>query len=156
MTRTYSKSMLVAAMLLLISLPAVAQENPVAAQSLEEYLLGYDYDARREMKANSAFLLEHLMDDEAVLLDIRFSEEQQVWNFNFALHIPLNELPHRLDELPKDKLIITACPHKDRAILAMAYLRTKGYKTRYLEDGLLSLADSLRGDDARMLLQFLP
>ena len=156
MTRTYSKTMLVAAMVLLISLPAVASENPAVAQSLEEYLLSYDYDARREMKANSLFLIDHLMDDDVVLVDIRFVEEQQVWNFNFALHIPLNELPQRLDELPKDKLIVTACPHKDRAILAMAYLRTKGFQVRYLEDGLITLAENLRGDDARMLLQFLP
>lgn len=40
----------------------------------------------------------------------------------------MNELPSRLDELDKDKIIVTACPHKDRAILAMAYLRTKGYR----------------------------
>ncbi len=156
MTRTYTKTMLVAAMLLLISLPAVARENPVVAQSLEEYLLSYDYDARREMKANSLFLIDHLMDDDVVLVDIRFAEEQQVWSFSFALHIPLNELPQRLDELPKDKLIVTACPHKDRAILAMAYLRTKGFQARYLEDGLITLAENLRGDDARMLMQFLP
>ena len=151
-----TRTMLLAAMLLLICLPAVAEENPPAAQSLEDYLLGFDYDARREMKADSVFLLEHLMDDEAVLVDIRFSEEQQVWSFSFAVHIPLNELPQRLDELPKDKLIITACPYKDRAILAMAYLHTKGYQVRYLDDGLLTLAENLRGDDARMLLQFLP
>lgn len=156
MNKTATKTMLIAAMLLLISLPAVAKENPAAAQSLEEYLLSYDYEARREMKANSLFLIDHLMDDEVVLVDIRFTEEQQAWNFNFALHIPLNELPLRLAERPRDKLIITACPHKDRAILAMAYLRTQGYQVRYLEDGLIGLAEKLRGDDARMLMQFLP
>lgn len=156
MNRTATRTMLIAAMLLLICLPAVAEEHPEVAQSLEEYLLSYDYDARREMKANSLFLIDHLMDDDVVLVDIRFTEELQVWNVNFALHIPLNELPQRLDELPKDKLIVTACPHKDRAILAMAYLRTRGYQARYLEDGLIGLAENLRGDDARMLMQFLP
>jgi len=156
MSKTATRTMLIAAMLLMICLPAVARDNPAVAQSLEEYLLSYDYDARREMKANSLFLIDHLMDDEVVLVDIRFAEEQQAWNFNFALHIPLNELPLRLDELPKDKLIITACPHKDRAILAMVYLRTKGYQVRYLEDGLIALAEKLRGDDARMLMQLIP
>lgn len=156
MNRSATKTMLIAAMVLLIALPTVAKENPAVARSLEEYLLSYDYDARREMKANSLFLIDHLMDDDVVLVDIRFAEEQQAWNFNFALHIPLNELPLRLDELPRDKLIITACPHKDRAILAMAYLRTQGYQARYLEDGLVSLAENLRGDDARMLMELLP
>jgi hypothetical protein len=31
----------------------------------------------------------------------------------------------------------------------MVYLRTKGYKARYLEDGLVGLAEALRGDTAR-------
>jgi len=43
----------------------------------------------------------------------------------FGLKIPLNQLPHRLNELPKDKIIVTACPHKDRAIIAMVYLLTR-------------------------------
>jgi hypothetical protein len=38
----------------------------------------------------------------------------------------------------------------------MVYLRTKGYQARYLEDGLIALAENLRGDDARLLMQFLP
>ena len=68
---------------------------------------------------------------------------------NFGLHIPLNELPQRYKELPKDKIIVAACPHKDRSALAMAYLRTKGYNARYLTDGLIGLAESLRGDEAK-------
>jgi rhodanese-related sulfurtransferase len=68
------------------------------------------------------------------------------------LKIPLNELPGRLDELPKDKIIVTACPHKDRAIIAMTYLRSKGIKARYLTDGLIGLAENLRGDSAMYFL----
>lgn len=67
----------------------------------------------------------------------------------FAKNIPLNELPGRLSELDKDKIIVTACPHKDRAGLAMAYLRTKGFQSKYLVDGLVGLAEYLRGDRAR-------
>lgn len=150
------KIFLVVVVLQMLCLSALAGGETGQPQSLEDYLLSYDYDTRREMKANSLFLIDHLLDDEVVLVDIRFAAEQQAWNFNFALSIPLNELPRRLDELPKDKLIVTACPHKDRAILAMVYLRTKGYNARYLEDGLIGLAENLRGDDARMLMQLLP
>jgi len=60
----------------------------------------------------------------------------------------LSELPGRLNELPKDKIIVTACPHKDRAIIAMTYLRSKGISARYLTDGLIGLAENLRGDSA--------
>jgi hypothetical protein len=47
--------------------------------------------------------------------------------------------------LPRDKIIVTACPHKDRAIIAMVYLRTKVFDARYLSDGLIGLAENLRG-----------
>jgi rhodanese-related sulfurtransferase len=61
----------------------------------------------------------------------------------------LNELPARLSELPKDKIIVTACPHIDRSNIAMVYLSTKGYNACYLVGGLVGLAELLRGDEAR-------
>ncbi|SHI89129.1 Rhodanese-related sulfurtransferase [Malonomonas rubra DSM 5091] len=136
--------------MLLLSNPSVASD-----QLLEEYVKNYDYDARLEMKASSKKLLDLLEDGKAVLVDIRFKEEQQAWGPSFALQIPLNELPSRLNELPKDKIIVTACPHKDRAIIAMTYLRSKGIKAKYLTDGLIGLAENLRGDDALYFLQLM-
>lgn len=35
----------------------------------------------------------------------------------------------------------------------MAYLRSKGYNARYLADGLIGLAERLRGDDAKEFLE---
>ena len=64
-------------------------------------------------------------------------------------HIPLNELPDRLDELDPDKTIVTMCPHYDRAEIARLYLTIKGYHSRYLTDGMLGIASELRGDIAR-------
>jgi rhodanese-related sulfurtransferase len=72
---------------------------------------------------------------------------------DYAIKMPLSTLPQRYEELPKDKLIVTSCPHKDRAILAMMYLRSKGYKVAYLKDGLLGLADHLRGDNAKNFIR---
>jgi len=116
--------------------------------TLEIYVAQYHYNSRIEMKINSEKLIDLLEDGKAVLVDIRFKEEQQAWGPSFALKIPLNELPARLGELPKDKIIVTACPHKDRAIIAMTYLRSKGIPARYLTDGLIGLAENLRGDSA--------
>lgn len=126
----------------------------VAAEPLlENYIRNYDYAARLEMKVSSQKLLDMLEDGKAVLVDIRFKEEQDAWGPSFALKIPLNQLPERLGELPKDKIIVTACPHKDRAIIAMTYLRSKGIAARYLTDGLLGLLANLRGDDAKYFLE---
>ncbi|MDT8421994.1 MAG: rhodanese-like domain-containing protein [Desulfuromonadales bacterium] len=128
----------------------------VESISLEHYLLGYTYDSRKDMKATSKQALDWLEDGKAVLVDIRFAEEQQAWGIGFGLKIPLNELPKRLDELPRDKIIVTACPHKDRATIAMVYLRTKGFEARYLTDGLLGLMENLRGEDAKYFMELLP
>ncbi|BCA80895.1 rhodanese-like domain-containing protein [Desulfuromonas sp. AOP6] len=116
--------------------------------SLEDYLLNYTYESRKDMKATSGQVIDWVEDGKAVLVDIRFKEEQQTWGVNFGLKIPLSELPKRLNELPKDKIIVAACPHKDRAIIGMVYLRTQGFQARYLTDGLIGLMENLRGEDA--------
>ncbi|MGM0408468.1 MAG: rhodanese-like domain-containing protein [Bacteroidota bacterium] len=117
--------------------------------SLDDYLLNYDYESRKEMKINSEQLVELLKTGKAQLIDIRFEEEYQAWNMPFAISIPLPELPDNLDKIDKSKIVVTACPHKDRAIIAMTYLKTQGYEVKYLTDGLLGLASYLRGDNAR-------
>ncbi len=116
--------------------------------SLEDYLLTYDYESRKEMKINSEQLIELLKTGKAQLIDIRFKEEYQAWHMPFAISIPLPDLPNNLDKIDNSKIVVTACPHKDRAIIAMTYLKTQGYEVKYLTDGLLGLAGYLRGDNA--------
>lgn len=131
--------------LLCLTQPAFAAE-PV---SLDTFLTDFNYETRKMMKCSGKELLAMLIKKEAVLVDIRFKEEQEAWGPSFALKIPLNELPARLNELPKDKIIVTACPHIDRSGIAMTYLTTKGYNAAYLVDGLVGLSELLRGDTAR-------
>ena len=116
--------------------------------NLEDYLLKYDYESRIEMKIQSKELIELLKENKAQLIDIRFEEEYKSWNMPIAISIPLADLPNNLDKIDKSKIIVTACPHKDRAIIAMIYLKTKGYNVKYLTDGLLGLVGNLRGDNA--------
>lgn len=127
---------------------ASAQES-----TFDTFLSKFNYETRADMKIDSKKLITLLTEKKAVLVDIRFPEETNAWKMGFGLYIPLNELPKRLAELPKDKIIVTACPHKDRSSIAMAYLRTKGYKARYLTDGLIGLAENLRGDNAKDFLE---
>lgn len=129
-------------------LPAIAAE-----EAFDKFLNGFDYETRADMKTDSKKLIKLLVEKKAVLVDIRFPEETKAWRMGFGMFIPLNELPRRYKELPKDKIIVTACPHKDRSSIAMAYLRTKGYNARYLTDGLIGLADNLRGDVAKDFLE---
>jgi len=119
----------------------------------DSFLTKFDYETRADMKIDSKRLITLLAEKKAVLVDIRFKEEVMAWRMGFGLQIPLNELPKRLAELPRDKIIVTACPHKDRSSIAMTYLRTKGYNARYLTDGLIGLAENLRGDNAKDFLE---
>ena len=135
--------LIIIAIVLTFSSCATAQEL-----NLEDYILNYDYDSRIDMKIKSKELIKLLKDGKAQLIDIRFEEEYKSWNMPIAISIPLPDLPNNLDKLDKHKIIVTACPHKDRAIIAMTYLKTKGYKVKYLTDGLIGLAENLRGNNA--------
>jgi len=122
---------------------------------LESYISNFDYAARKEMKIESRSLISLLKQGKAQLIDIRFKEEYAAWKVGPSVNIPLNELPERLKELNQSKIIVTACPHKDRATIAMVYLRSKGIKAKYLTDGLLGMAENLRGDNAKIFINSL-
>lgn len=115
----------------------------------DNFLAHFDYEVRDEMKINSKDLLPLLTTGKAILIDVRFVEEVAAWRTGYSINIPLNEFPKRINELPKDKIIVVACPHKDRSAIAMAYLRSKGYNAKYLIDGLIGLAEHLRGEQAK-------
>jgi rhodanese-related sulfurtransferase len=67
---------------------------------------------------------------DVVLLDVREdSELAETGTVKGAIHIPLGQLESRLGELPKDKVILTACRGGGRASRALALLESKGFKT---------------------------
>ena len=137
------KNLIFAFLLAVICAPAYSSDR-----NLEKYITDFDYAARKEMKIDSKGLIKLLKEGKAQLIDIRFKEEYAAWKVGPAINIPLNELPKRLKELNTDKIIVTACPHKDRATIAMVYLRSQGIKAKYLTDGLIGMAENLRGDNA--------
>ncbi|WP_029408514.1 rhodanese-like domain-containing protein [Thiomicrorhabdus sp. Milos-T2] len=115
----------------------------------DTYLKDFDYQERLDMKIQMPELFELYAKGEAQVIDIRFNEEYSAWNIGFGDHIPLNELPDRLNEIDKTKTIVTMCPHYDRAEIARLFLKLKGYQARYLTDGMLGVVNYLRGDQAR-------
>ena len=85
------------------------------------------------------------------LVDIRVAMETKVWQVNFGLKIPAPELPERLNELPKDKMIVVACPKADRSNMARTWLASQGFEVKYLSGGLLGLMDHLKGGKAKVI-----
>jgi rhodanese-related sulfurtransferase len=90
--------------------------------------------------------------DAAVFLDVRSNEEVQSMPFPLgvhknveSLHVPINEIPERLNEIPPDKSVAVFCPAHVRASIVYAYLRSKGYEqVRVLEGGYAALTDALK------------
>jgi len=144
----YLRIVTVTALMTFLAIPAFSQET-----DFDAFLTRFDYEMRDDMKIDSKGLVPLLTSGKALLIDVRFKEEAAVWRTGFALSIPLNELPKRIKELPKDKIIVAACPHKDRSAIAMAYLRSKGYDAKYLTDGLIGLAEHLRGERAKDFME---
>ncbi len=147
--------------LVVLSFLATLLATAVYAQELkkvsfDEYLKTFDYKERKAMKIEIPELLDLYKKGMVQIIDIRFSEEYRTYNFSFIKSIPLNELPARLNELDKAKIIVTVCPHYDRAEIARTYLTLKGYRSRYLVDGMVGLAEYLRGDKARDFIKETP
>lgn len=141
------KMLAVLFVVILNTYPVYAEE--LKGVSFDDYLNTFDYTERKNMKINISQMLDMYQKGLVQIIDIRFEEEYQMYNFSFIKNIPLNELPGRLDELDKNKIIVTMCPHYDRAEIARTYLTLKGYRSKYLTDGALGLAEYLRGDNAR-------
>ena len=53
--------------------------------------------------------LDGLMEEDALLLDVREPKElEELGTLEGYVNIPIGQLEQRLDELPKDRLIVTA------------------------------------------------
>jgi len=63
----------------------------------------------------------------AFILDVRTKEEVDLVGFGFATNIPTHEIPDRLSEIPKDKLIAILCVSGTRATMISMYLQVNGY-----------------------------
>ena len=64
--------------------------------------------------------------EDGLFLDVRTEEEAGFVRFKNVLHIPLNQLPDRLGELPQNQPIIVFCTSVVRASMAAFYLRAEG------------------------------
>jgi rhodanese-related sulfurtransferase len=105
----------------------------------------------KEIRIDLDGFVEKFNNKEAVLVDIRMPFETKVWNVPFAIHIPADELENRLNDLPKEKIIVVACPTQNRSPFAAMFLRQNGFNSRYLEGGFLNLMAKLKGGEAKKL-----
>ena len=80
--------------------------------------------------------VEHLADD-AVIVDVREPNEWAAGHAPNAIHIPLGELPSRLDELPDtDDTVAIVCRSGGRSSRAVAWLTQQGFDVANVEGGM--------------------
>ena len=70
------------------------------------------------------------------LLDVREYDEFKQWSIEGSKNIPLSQISSALNEIPKDKEIITICPQGNRAGMVTFILERHGYNVKTLEEGL--------------------
>ena len=63
----------------------------------------------------------------AILLDVREPFELDVASVKGTLNIPMNQVPDRLAEIPKDREILCMCHHGMRSAGVGSFLLSKGY-----------------------------
>jgi rhodanese-related sulfurtransferase len=64
---------------------------------------------------------------EVVLLDVREPEELEQACVEGVIHIPMNEIPARLDELDRAKTITVMCHGGVRSMRVAAFLMAQGF-----------------------------
>jgi rhodanese-related sulfurtransferase len=66
-----------------------------------------------------------------VLLDVRDDDEIAFASLDGALHVPMNEVPSRIGEIPQDAAVAVLCHVGARSYAVARYLSEHGYETVY-------------------------
>jgi len=78
---------------------------------------------------------------DTLIVDVRSPSEAAAGRLKHAVNIPLDELTHRLTELPKDKKLVLHCELGTRAEMAFNLLKNLNVDSRYLNANLAIAKD---------------
>ena len=67
--------------------------------------------------------------ESVVLLDVREPDERELAVIEPSLHIPMGEIPGRLEEIPKDRQVIVYCHSGARSMMVASYLLDSGFES---------------------------
>ena len=116
-------------------------------QVLKSFTLDYFGNGKHKISPEKFFDIE-----KGLLLDVRSKEESDSICIKLehhsnveSLNIPINEIPDRIDEIPKTKFIGVFCPANVRSSIVFAYLLLKGFmEVRIVEGGYSALTEALK------------
>jgi len=78
-----------------------------------------------------------LLDEGAQLVDVRADHEWEAGRIAGATHMPLPELPQRIDDLDKDRPVVVYCRGGNRSSMATAALDASGFEAVKLSEGIV-------------------
>lgn len=84
-----------------------------------------------------------LLEQGAVIIDVRTKGEFQGGHIKGAINIPLQSLESNLSKIKKDKPVITCCASGMRSASAKSILKSKGYTDVYNGGGWMSLQNKI-------------
>lgn len=115
-------------------------------------LLGFFLGGAMDIVQLGSAELKAWMDEERMfcLLDVRTDEETAVCSLPNALHIPMNLIPLRQNELPDDVPLVVYCHHGIRSLHTAMYLADAGFENLYnLQGGIDAWAAEIDGNMMR-------
>ena len=103
-----------------------------------DHIVGYLQDGLRSLEArpdltavtdrvSPALAAERLAAGDPVVVDVRAPREREQKHVAGSVHIPLNQLAHRMDELPRDRSILVYCAGGYRSSIAASLLQRRGF-----------------------------
>ena len=95
-------------------------------------------------------LWKKLQEQEVFLLDVRDADEFSDFQIPNSVNIPLKEVfkSENISKIPKDKEVVTICPHGNRAMVATFALARNGIQSQVLEGGLAGWSQVLSATKA--------
>lgn len=73
--------------------------------------------------------------DDVVVLDVREQWEYDEGHIPGVVHIPMNDVPARLNEIPTDQTVIVSCRSGNRSGQVTNFLRDQGFENVHNMDG---------------------
>jgi phage shock protein E len=80
-----------------------------------------------------------LMQNGAMIVDVRSPQEFKGGHIKGAVNIPLQELQRSMGKIPKNKAVITCCASGMRSASAKSLLKSAGYQEVHNGGGWMSL-----------------
>lgn len=70
-----------------------------------------------------------------VIIDVREPFELEICRLDYAMHIPMQQIPTNLEQVPKDKPLVIMCHHGVRSMRVVNYLLSQGISNVHNLDG---------------------